>query len=196
MRVQRHGSVDETRPVDWGKREEHPAYAAWCNLRRYHRLDLPESWREDFWAFVKEVPEKPEKSQACRAESTKPWSADNFYWKERRSSAEDVKEYMREWYKKARAANPEYYLAQDLRRKYGVTLEWYRERLAKQNNVCAICKQPEVAVIRGKVIAMPVDHCHNTGKARGLLCTKCNRGLGLFRDDVGILKSAIDYLQN
>ncbi len=196
MRVQRHGSVDETRPVDWGKRETHPAYAAWCNLRRYHRLELPDSWREDFWAFAKEVPKKPEKSQACRADSTKPWSADNFYWKEQRSSFEDRKEYMREWHRQARAANPEYYLARGLEKKYGVTLEWYRERLAEQNSVCAICKQPETAVIRGKVIAMTVDHCHNTGKARGLLCIKCNRGLGLFRDNVGILKSAIDYLQN
>jgi len=82
----------------------------------------------------------------------------------------------------------------DLRRKYGVTLEWYRETLSKQNNVCAICKQPEKAVIKGKVISMPVDHCHKTGKARGLLCTKCNRGLGLFDDNPKNLQNAIKYL--
>lgn len=195
MRVQRHGNVNEGRPSDWGKREKHPAYAAWCNLRRSHRLDMQDSWREDFWTFVKDVPEKPENGQAKRPDSTKPWGKDNFYWKERREGPEEVKEYMRQWQKKARAANPDYYLDQNLRKKYGITLEWYRKQLSKQNNVCAICKQPEKAVIRGRVIAMPVDHDHNTGKARGLLCTACNRGLGLFKDRVDILKSAIDYLK-
>jgi len=194
MRVQRHGDVGETRPADWGKREEHLAYAAWCNLRRAHRQDMPEAWREDFWAFVKDVPERPERSQAFRPDPTQPWSKDNFYWKEVRSSSEDRKQYMREWHRKARLANADYYMDQDLRRAYGVTLEWYREQLSKQNGVCAICKQPERAVIRGKVISMPVDHDHKTGAARGLLCTSCNRGLGLFKDSVDNLHAAVDYL--
>lgn len=196
MRVQRHGDVGDTRPTDWGKREGHPAYGAWCNLRRCHRLAMPESWREDFWAFVADVPEKTERSQAFRHDPTSPWSKDNFYWKDRRETPEDVKLAMREWRKKARAANPDYYADADLRRNYGITLEWYREQLSKQNNVCAICKQPEKAVIRGKVISMPVDHCHKTGKPRGLLCTKCNRGLGLFSDNVDVLKAAISYLNS
>lgn len=196
MRVRRHGNVDEARPNDWGKREKHPAYKAWCNLRRYHHLDMQDSWRDDFWAFVKDVPEKPKNSQVQRPDPTQPWGADNFYWKEKRSACEDRKEYMREWQRKSRAANPDYYLAYSLRKNYGITLEWYREQLSKQKNVCAICKQPETAVIRGKVISMPVDHCHKTGKARGLICTKCNRGLGLFSDNVDVLKSAIHYLNS
>lgn len=194
MRVQRHGDVGESRPDDWGRREKHPAYKSWLNLRRHHRLDMQESWREDFWAFVKDVPERHSKSQAQRPDPTKPWGKDNFYWKEKRTTSENRKEYMREWHRKSRLANADYYMDIDLRRKYGVTLEWYREQLSKQNNVCAICEQPETAVIRGKVIAMPVDHDHTTGKARGLLCTRCNRGLGLFRDNVSILQSAISYL--
>lgn len=194
MRVQRHGDVEQTRPDDWGKREKHPAYKAWCGLRRHHRLEMPQSWLGDFWAFVKDVPEKPATGKACRPNSTEPWSKDNFYWKESRSSSEDYKEYMRLWQQKARLANPEYYADQSLRKRYGVSLDWYNEMLSKQDDVCAICKQPETAAIRGKVISMPVDHCHKTGKARGLLCTKCNRGLGLFRDDKSILKNAIEYL--
>jgi hypothetical protein len=196
MRVQRTGDVGESRPNDWGRREKHPAYKSWCGLRRYHRLDMQESWREDFWSFVRDVPERPEKSIAWRTDPTKPWGRDNFYWKENRSSSEEYKEYMREWHRKARATNPDYYLSQDLQRNYGVTLEWYREQLSKQNNVCAICEQSETTVIRGKVIAMPVDHDHTTGKARGLLCTKCNRGLGLFRDNIDFLQSAISYLNS
>jgi hypothetical protein len=196
MRVQRHGNVEETRPDDWGKREKHPAYSSWCNLRRYHRLNMQESWKADFWAFIKDVPEKPESAQAKRCDSTKPWGKDNFYWKEKRVASEDRKEYMRQWHRQARLANADYYMDIDLRKKYGITLEWYRNTLAKQNNVCAICKQPETAVIRGKVIAMPVDHDHKTGKARGLLCTKCNQGLGLFRDNKDILQVAIQYLDS
>lgn len=195
QRMKRHGDVEQTRSNDWGQREKHPAYKAWCGLRRYHRLDMQESWRNDFWAFVSDISEKPVNGKAKRADSTKPWSKDNFYWREQRSTSKDRKEYMREWHRKSRAANKDYYLEQDLRKKYGVTLEWHREKLSKQNGVCAICKQPETTVIRNKVIAMPVDHDHNTGRARGLLCTKCNRGLGLFRDDKEILKSAVQYLE-
>lgn len=195
-RVRRHGDVEQTRPNDWGNREKHPAYSAWCNLRRFHFQLLPETWQANFWAFVEDVPEKPPKSQACRPDKIQPWSKNNFYWKEKRSSSQDRKEYMREWHKKARVANLELNTDKHLRKKYGVSLEWYREQLSRQNNVCAICRMPETSVIRGKVIAMPVDHCHSTGRARGLLCTKCNRGLGLFGDSVDNLKSAIKYLSS
>jgi len=195
-RVKRQGTVESTRSDDWGQREKHPAYSSWCNLRRYHRLTMQESWRDDFWQFVKDVPEKPQSAQACRADSTQPWGKDNFYWKERREGPAEIREYMRIWRQKAREANPEYYADQDLRKNYGVTLEWYREQLSKQGDVCAICRQPETTVIRGKMIAMSVDHDHNTGRARGLLCTACNRGLGLFRDSDDLLQAAIQYLRS
>jgi hypothetical protein len=196
MRVQRTGEVDDSRPDDWGKRNKHPAYKTWCNLRRYHRQGIPASWLEDFWKFVSDVPEKIGKSQAFRPKSNEPWSKDNFYWKEPRPIGDDQKEYANEWRKQARATNPDYYLNKDLQRNYGITLEWYREKLKTQNGVCAICSKPETVKIKGKTIAMPVDHNHITGKARGLLCTKCNRGLGLFGDSQEILQNAILYLRD
>jgi hypothetical protein len=195
MQVQRHGEVVDTRPGDWGSREKHSAYSAWCNLKRHHRQELCQEWLDDFWVFVAEVGEKPESSTACRSDNLVPWCKDNFYWKEKRSSSDDQKEYARAWHKKSRAANPEYYLDQDLRRNYGVTLEWYRKILSAQNDSCAICKQPETTKIRGKVIAMAVDHCHTSGEARGLLCTQCNRALGLFKDNKSVLEAAIGYLE-
>lgn len=196
MRVKRHGEVDETRPSDWGQREKHPAYSAWCNLRRFHRLSIPESWRDDFWAFVKDVPEKPQNSMAARCDADQDWSKSNFYWKEARVCSVERREYMREWQKRSRAANREYYLDSDLRKRYGITLQWYQEQLAKQDGKCAICKQAETVVIKGKLIMMPVDHCHETGKTRGLLCTKCNRALGLFGDDIDRLRAAVTYLES
>jgi len=194
-RLQRHGDIEQARPVDWGSREKHTAYKTWCGLRRYHLLDVSEEWRSDFWKFANDVGEKPTKSRAHRPDKTKAWSKENFYWKSSRESSEDRKEYAREWHKKSRAADPDYYANADLKKLYGVTLDWYNQKLKEQDGVCAICKEPETAVIRGKTISMAVDHCHNTGAARGLLCTKCNQGLGMFRDKIDILESAVRYLK-
>ena len=102
---------------------------------------------------------------------------------------------MRQWHKKARAANPEYYADKDLKKLYGVTLDWYNQKIEDQNGVCAICKEPETTVIRGKTISLSVDHCHKTGNARGLLCKSCNQALGLFRDKIDTLESAVRYLR-
>ena len=94
-----------------------------------------------------------------------------------------------------RIANPEHFLHIERKSKfknqYGITLEQYDKMLANQNGGCAICgaKTPSN---RTKYFA--IDHCHATGKVRGLLCMKCNRGLGLFNDRTDLLKSASNYL--
>jgi hypothetical protein len=75
-------------------------------------------------------------------------------------------------------------------RRYGVTPEQYDELLANQSGGCAICCQPCVSGMR-----LAVDHDHETGVVRGLLCMKCNRGLGLFCDQENLLNAAISYLQ-
>lgn len=61
--------------------------------------------------------------------------------------------------------------------------------LEKQKGVCAICFLPPLE------IRLAVDHCHKTGKIRGLLCTACNNALGCMLDSVYLLGSAIAYLQ-
>lgn len=87
-------------------------------------------------------------------------------------------------------ANPEKVKAGYLQRKYGITLEQYNILLVKQNSNCAICGINQANLSR----ALAVDHCHTTGKIRGLLCSNCNTGLGLFDDNVGNLTAAIQYL--
>lgn len=77
-----------------------------------------------------------------------------------------------------------------LKYNYGLSLEEVQNQLKHQNNRCAICN---------KEITMEtkhVDHCHTTDKIRGLLCSKCNKGLGLFYDNVESLKNAIKYLKS
>lgn len=81
-------------------------------------------------------------------------------------------------------------------RKHGMSVDAYKAMWERQNGVCAICKQPEVAVSKaGQVKELALDHCHITLRVRGLLCTGCNTGLGSFRDDSTRLSSAIAYLQ-
>lgn len=92
-----------------------------------------------------------------------------------------------------RERNREYLLAQKrnahLLKKYGMSHDDYLVMLARQNNVCAICKTPPRNKRR-----LAVDHDHNTQQIRGLLCEDCNRGLGLFRDDTMRLFNAVEYL--
>lgn len=80
-------------------------------------------------------------------------------------------------------------------RKLGITSDQYEERIAKQNNLCAVCGYPETKTINGRLVPLSVDHDHKTGEIRGLLCDHCNNGLGRFQDDVKRLRRAIDYLE-
>lgn len=81
----------------------------------------------------------------------------------------------------------------ELIKSFNISLEEYDDMLERQNNLCAICRKPQNST---RNLSFAVDHCHNTGKVRGLLCDWCNRALGLFQDDVNVLKSAIKYLNN
>jgi len=76
-----------------------------------------------------------------------------------------------------------------LKKLYGITLEIYDEMLLKQNKVCAICSNGPTH--RRKYLS--VDHDHNTGEVRGLLCEPCNTGLGFFRDNPQLLDKAAEY---
>lgn len=77
---------------------------------------------------------------------------------------------------------------QKLRGKFGITEEEYQALLAKQNGCCAICgDHPDKK-------ALAVDHCHDSGQIRGLLCGKCNTALGLMDDNAQRLAAASEYL--
>jgi len=67
-----------------------------------------------------------------------------------------------------------------------ISLKEYNLRCALLNDECEICKK--------KNGTLNVDHCHTTGKIRGLLCGSCNRAIGLLKEDVSILQSAVNYL--
>lgn len=77
-----------------------------------------------------------------------------------------------------------------LKNKYNISIEDYNALLDKQKHCCAICNRNKPT---GK--NWHIDHCHTTGKVRGLLCSKCNQGLGLFDDKQENLMKAIQYIK-
>jgi hypothetical protein len=78
-----------------------------------------------------------------------------------------------------------------LRRKYGLALEAYDNMLIEQDGKCSICNLDQGTIGRTLV----VDHDHITEAVRGLLCSNCNTGLGMFKDRITLLKKAIAYLE-
>lgn len=85
--------------------------------------------------------------------------------------------------------------SQEFVNKFGITLEDYHKLHDAQGGACATCGRPETERRNGKIKWLAVDHCHSTGKIRGLLCAACNVGLGRFRDDPAILRAAAEYLE-
>jgi len=100
--------------------------------------------------------------------------------------------YAFEWEKrnKKRRISNDYEFRRNLRRHYSMTMDQYDAILKSQGGVCVICQQE---CNTGRRLA--VDHSHETGSIRGLLCGNCNKGLGMFKDSIKLLENAIKYLQ-
>lgn len=75
-------------------------------------------------------------------------------------------------------------------KRFGVTPEWYDEQLKRQGGKCAICKG-ESGATRAN---LDIDHCHETLKVRGLLCSLCNKAIGMFGDSQVRVRAAVHYL--
>ena len=78
---------------------------------------------------------------------------------------------------------------------YGLTAAEHAALEIAQDGLCAICNEPETMTYRGKRKVLSIDHDHETGKVRGLLCAACNFAIGKFRDDPALLRAAADYLE-
>jgi hypothetical protein len=86
---------------------------------------------------------------------------------------------------------------QRFKRRYNITLTEYNELLINQEGVCFLCGNLPTGIhSSGRPHVLHVDHNHITGRVRSLLCTKCNRGLGYFNEDIKLLSKAINYLND
>jgi len=100
----------------------------------------------------------------------------------------------REWRKKNKEKIPNYCRKHGLKTRYGLSIEDFEKLKKFQNNCCAICGDIPNIEKPSQANKLHVDHCHITGKIRGLLCHLCNRGIGLFRERKDLLQKGIDYL--
>lgn len=99
-----------------------------------------------------------------------------------------------EWAK----ANPEKRTQTMLRhtlKTYGLTIDSYNDLLESQGGGCAICGAKESTRGNGKTSRLVVDHNHDTGEVRGLLCHLCNTGIGCLQDDEELVQKALNYLR-
>ena len=197
IRLQRTGTVGpaEVRPAKRSRLAEHPMYSLWRNAMRYGKgAQICAAWR-DFECFIRDVGEIPEpNAQFRRICFNKPFEPGNVYWRKPEHDFQTLAgraTAMREW----RRSNPDKARNSDLKKLYGITLDEYNALLEKQSGVCAICRQSETMQIKGKTVKLAVDHCHGSGTVRGLLCTACNRAIGLLKHDKEILQAAIHYLK-
>jgi len=101
---------------------------------------------------------------------------------------ESVREYHKEYDKIHFDRHKDGYL----KKMYGITLDQFKDLLMLQENKCAICG--ELNGQKGKK-HFAVDHDHENDKIRGILCNKCNRGLGYFNDNIELLTKSINYLK-
>ena len=82
------------------------------------------------------------------------------------------------------------------KRQYGITDSDLAQMKDEQNNKCYICQSEGFLIGKNNHSEkLAVDHCHDTGKVRKLLCHNCNRALGLFKDKPELLRKAADYLE-
>ena len=103
------------------------------------------------------------------------------------ANAEYAKAQSRAWHE----AHPEQQRANRLQRIYGLSATDYAKMLKAQDNGCAICGKTEAEEDK----RFAVDHDHETGQVRGLLCGNCNQAIGKLRHDPELLRNAIAYLE-
>ena len=94
-------------------------------------------------------------------------------------------------YKHGKSRTKEYYNALVMKQNYGIKYDEYLNMVEQQDNKCAICGSGAPDHHKKR---LNIDHCHTTGRVRGLLCDACNRAIGLMKDSPDLLYKAISYL--
>lgn len=98
-------------------------------------------------------------------------------------------------YAKTQKENSKLYMrTRNLRLKFDMNETEYKQMFDAQDGTCAICGQSETKILQGVLLQLCVDHNHETGEIRGLLCNACNAGLGYFKDNAEYLARASTYL--
>jgi len=150
-----------------------------------------------FADFVRDIGEPPaDGSVITPVDASRPLGPSNFCWSPRARYDKKTREGRRAYSREHRSANYARYRAAGLRKSFGMELHEYEALHSDQNGLCAICGQPETHTRGGMPINLAVDHDHEHGHVRALLCGDCNKGIGNFREDVDRLRKAAAYLEH
>lgn len=171
----------------------------WCSMEcaERRRLANPEKFKErgrKYRYIETDDSITSRKCSGCQKELSKHLFA-NYAWKLRHPYCKDCmsianykskiknKDTSEEYKIKSAQTSRQSYL----RKTWGITLEEYDELVKSQSGLCSICKiKPDI---------LHIDHNHDTGKIRSLLCSNCNRGIGHLKESITILESAIAYIR-
>jgi hypothetical protein len=168
---------------------------AWTRLQESGR---PVSWAslDQFCADIGDIPET--RMAIVALDMTKPIGPGNWKWSLPATDKHDfrTREGRIAYNRAHRQDNADLYRDKELRRNFGITLVQYREKLAEQGGVCAICGSDEIAERKGKKLKLAVDHDHDTDVVRGILCIACNTGIGKLNDSPARLRDAVKYLES
>ena len=107
------------------------------------------------------------------------------------NNKERASELQKTRYQKKKKEILEYNRNYKLLRDFGITSKQYDEMLVSQKGCCKLCGKDGSKLTK----RLAVDHCHETGAVRGLLCGTCNTALGLFYDNIELMKKAIKYVR-
>lgn len=152
----------------------------------YQRPPLTKKQREEKKAYHREYNKTYKKKVLTRTER----DALNLSKRERYANDLEFREHCKKMARNHASKNPEYRKISRLREK-GLTPEQHAKMFKKQKGKCAICRTPPAGEWRK---SLHIDHCHKTGKIRGLLCGTCNMALGQFKDSPKLLEAAKKYL--
>jgi hypothetical protein len=200
MRLRRTGSPEDTRGPTWRAKSKHPLWEAYKSMLRLARVrsGYDPRWK-DFWAFVEDVGEGPSGWRLYRISTEAPYQKGNMEWRAPILAGErkaDHAAYQRAYRMKRPAQNRDRYL----RSRYGISSTEFEELLRSQGGGCALCgaddSHPHPHPLTGEKVSLAVDHDHETGLVRGILCHIHNRGIGLFSDDPDMLRRAAAYLEH
>lgn len=140
----------------------------------------------------------------CHRKNARDWNAKNKDLVNERNkkyaieNKEKIANRKKNHYEKYKQTHLDRARAYAMKSKYGLTIEDYKDMHQKQNGLCLICGKPETQKSNPKSEkpdSLRVDHCHTTGKIRGLLCSACNFGISKFRDDPLLMLRAAAYVE-
>lgn len=160
---------------------------AWARLNRSSRRH---DWTDidHFFATIGEM--NDEEGTVAALDESRPIGPENFRWLLRVQGKFDykTKEGMAAYMKAYRDANPGRWRHNHLKTNYNIDEVEFHAMKQAQNGICLICESGSVDE------NLAIDHCHKTGKLRGLLCKQCNFAMGQFGDNASLLRRAAEFL--